>query len=418
MSVVLNSDNASLTFVEQFYYPDGWGGTQIPRDITMDLARAGWRVEVVCGSEPYAPVVGDPQPDPSVCGVRIRRVPRLLSGDIHSHKLVRQCWFYAVCAPFLLFSRARIFVAQTNPPMIVPLTAAVSWLRRRPMVIIAQDLYPEVVFAHKMLDPGSFLGRSLRTLFRWSYRRARRVVCLGPHMRSRLIAKGVAPRALVEISNWATGDERIIRGPDNRLREEWGLTGKFVVLYSGNLGIAHDIETPIAAVAKALPMIPNLALVFVGKGSRIAQARELVAAEGIEQAVQFRSFVPSEMLPHSLGLADLALVTLREGFEGLVVPSKLFGHLARGVPTLYVGPDSDIQHFISESGGGVCVANGDVQRLVSLLCGLATSREALDQMTRAAQTYYQKHLSRDAGLMRYRAVMQGLLRSDTSIRDD
>ena len=52
----------SVVFVEQFYYPEGWGGAELPRDLTIHLAASGEQVEVICGSEQYAPVEGDPSP--------------------------------------------------------------------------------------------------------------------------------------------------------------------------------------------------------------------------------------------------------------------------------------------------------------------------------------------------------------------
>lgn len=405
----LSAEKKYLVFAEQFYYPEGWGGAQIPRDITMYLARSGWRVDVVCGSDLYSEVVGEAQPDPAAFGVRIRRIPRLLGGDVHKRKLVRQLWYYALAIPLVWASRAAVYVTQTNPPLILPLVALISWIRGRPMVIIAQDLYPEVLFAHGMLDPKSIGARLLRGLFRWSYRRARKVISLGPRMSARLVSKGVSPARIVEISNWATGDESIVRGAENSLRQAWGLAGKFVVLYSGNLGIAHDVTTPIAAIARVLPLIPNMVLVFIGKGSRMAEAQSLVTKLGIAHAVQFRPFVPFELLPHSLGLADLALVTLRKGFEGLVVPSKLLGHLARGVPTLYVGPDSDVEHFLRESGGGCCVANEEVQLLTDQLAHLAASRHLCEKMGAAGQRYYEHKLSKSVGLGLYQSVLSELV---------
>ena len=95
-----------IVFIEQFYYPEGWGGAQLPRDVTTDLARAGCDVEVICGSDQYAAAEpGAAVDDPRTSGVRIRRVPRLIGGDIHRLKLLRQLWFYACALPMLIFRR-------------------------------------------------------------------------------------------------------------------------------------------------------------------------------------------------------------------------------------------------------------------------------------------------------------------------
>jgi len=396
-----------VVFMEQFYYPEGWGGAQLPRDVTMRLAQRGLAVDVICGSDQYVPAEGDGGANPSAAGVRIRRVPKLFGGAVHSHKLLRQLWFCLAAAPLLLFrARPRVFVTQTNPPLAVVLMALAASVHRRPLVIIAQDLYPEVLFAHGMVGQRSLAARVLNRVFAWAYGRATRVVSLGPVMSERLRLKGVERERIVTISNWATGEEHIVRGPENRLRREWGLEGCFVVVYSGNLGIAHDVETPIRALRECMAELPTLRLLFIGKGSRLSEAQKVAEECGVSAAVQFRPPVPLELLPHSLGLADVALVTLRRGFEGLVVPSKLLGYMARGVATIYIGPPSDAQHLIDESGGGASVANGDVRALSDVYRRLVAEPAALSSMGLAAEEFYREQLSRTLGLQRYEAVIE------------
>jgi len=403
---------AALILAEQFFYPEGWGGAQIPRDIAEHLVRAGFDVSVVCGSDPYAPVEDDPGVDPQLLGIRVLRVPRLLPGDIHSAKLLRQLWFYLIAGPMLLTRRrASAILVQTNPPLLVPIAAVVALLRRVPLVIIAQDLYPEVMFAHGMARPDALPGRLLATLFRWAFRRATKVVALGSTMAERLMQKGVAGDRIEVISNWATGDESIVRGPENELRAKWGLEGKFVILYSGNIGIAHDVETCINALPALLRHSPDVRLVFIGKGSRLKAAQRAAADAGVEHAVQFHPLVPATLLPHSLGLAHVAVVTLRQGFEGLVVPSKALGYMARGVPTVYVGQPSDVEQILLDSAGGVCVRNGDAAGMARAIETLIDRPERLETMGLAAKSYYESHLSRAAGLARYVNLINSALKT-------
>jgi glycosyltransferase involved in cell wall biosynthesis len=256
-----------------------------------------------------------------------------------------------------------------------------------------------------MLREGALATRVLRRLFGWAYRRARAVVSLGPVMTDRLLAKGVSRERIVEICNWATGEETVVRGAGNRLRSAWGLDGCFVLLYSGNLGIAHDVETPLRAMQLLRERLPNLRLVFVGKGSRLEQARALATELELDDVVQFHGFVPLELLPHSLGMADAALVTLLPGFEGLVVPSKLLGYMARAVPTLYVGPDSDVARLVAQSGGGACVAAGDIAGFARSVAQWAVQPEALRAAGAAASAYYEARLSRTRGLAAYRQAV-------------
>ncbi|MGH8241281.1 MAG: glycosyltransferase family 4 protein [Steroidobacteraceae bacterium] len=265
------------------------------------------------------------------------------------------------------------------------------------------------MFAHGMANAQSLSGRVLRRLFRWAYRRAKRVIALGPVMARRLLEKGVEPARIAVISNWATGREAIERGTDNSLRRKWDLEGKFVILYSGNLGIAHDVETPIVALRCLMPQAPHVRLVFIGKGSRLEDARRAAEREGVSHAVQFRPLVPSAMLPQSMGLAQIALVTLRKGFEGLVVPSKLLGYMARGVPTMYVGPYSDVEQTLYDSGGGACVRNGDAEGCARAIQSLIEDPGRLDALGRAASDFYEHRLSRASGLQEYSRVLRSAI---------
>jgi glycosyltransferase involved in cell wall biosynthesis len=396
----------AVVFTEQFYYPEGWGGAQLPRDVTTFLARCNVRVEVICGSDKYASVDDESDGDPRSAGVVIHRIPRLLGGSTHYHKASKQIWFYLGCVPLLLFRRSpSVFVTQTNPPLVVPLVALAALVHRRPFVIIAQDIYPEVLFAHGMAARNGLWGRLLSAIFSWAYRRAAKVVALGGVMARRLASKGVHERQIAIISNWATGELSIDRSDANNLRRDWGLEGQFVILYSGNVGIAHDVETPISALRILLTHSANVRLVVIGDGSRIADAQRAARDAGVLHAVQFHALVPAARLPQTLGLAQVALVTLREGFEGLVVPSKLLGYMARGVPTVYVGPYSDVEQLLNESGGGKCVRNGDAEGLCQEILMLMVQPDRAAAMGAAALSYYHRHLSRSQGLQKYATVI-------------
>jgi glycosyltransferase involved in cell wall biosynthesis len=285
-------------------------------------------------------------------------------------------------------------------------------------MIIAQDLYPEVVIAHGMLRSDSFAARQLKRLFGWAYKRAAGVAALGPVMAERLVEKGVRPERVSVISNWATGPEEVVRGSENVLRKEWELDGKFVLLYSGNLGVAHDIETTIRALSRVIKVRPEVRLVIVGKGTRIDEAKALVQEHGMAEFVLFKPLVPAHLLPHSLGLADVALVTLGESFSGLVVPSKLLGYMARRIPTVYVGPPSDVSTMLAQSGGGVSFRNADVQGLAEVLGGLVADRGALARMGSSAAHYYAEHFARPVALRRYADLIGSLSRQGRPMAQD
>jgi colanic acid biosynthesis glycosyl transferase WcaI len=402
----------TIVFVEQYFYPDGWGGAQLPRDLAAHLARSGYDVEVICGSDQYAAVEGAAPEDPRTAGVRIRRVPSLFGGPIHRLKLLRQLWFYVGVVPLLLLRRRpALLIQQTNPPLSVVFGSFAARLWRRPQIIIAMDLYPEVLFAARALEPSGFLARILAAMFRWSYRTAVRVVSLGPVMSERLAAKGIDPAKIAVIPNWSTGSNGIVRGAANRLASEWNLTGKFVVLYSGNLGIGHEFETFLSGFKQACDVVPEMFLVVIGKGSRLAECKAQVTSLGLDARVRFSDFVPADRMPESIGLADLALVTLRDGFEGIIVPSKLYGYLSRGVPVLYVGPRSDIALAIEQAGCGVVAHAGQHAQVAQGLIALRQDPAFLRQLGEAGRNAYDAGLTARHALARYESLVANVLGS-------
>jgi colanic acid biosynthesis glycosyl transferase WcaI len=399
-----------VLLVEQYFFPEGWGGAEIPRDIAVALREAGFAVDVLCSKDQYVPMRKEESADPAARGVRIFRVPRILPGNVHRLKSVRILWFCLYALPRLLLHRGvDLYITQTNPLLIVPTAALAAFLRRKPLLIIAQDLYPEALFVSGAASASSLSGRLLTRLFAWSYRRAECVVALGPVMRQRIVEKGVAPERIRVISNWATGDLQSIGDRENPLRKEWGLGERFVVLYSGNLGLGHEFRTLLEGVRRARTLGADIHVVFIGGGTRLLETCRLVSALDLEDRVTFKGFVPAEFLPFSLGLADLAVVTLRQGFEGVIVPSKVLGYMARAIPILYVGPDGDVAQMIRDAECGDCCLPGDSEGVGLALRRASSERTLLRRWGDNAQRCYATRYTRRAGLDQYVDVVQRVL---------
>jgi glycosyltransferase involved in cell wall biosynthesis len=213
-----------------------------------------------------------------------------------------------------------------------------------------------------VLDPRSLAGRMFAFVTRLTLCRSDAVIALGDTMAERLRAAGASK--LVTIHNWADG-AAIRSGAGNRAarRREWGWEGKFVLLYSGNLGLAHEFDTILDA-AEMLGDRQEVLFAFVGGGPRTEELRRAVRERSLDNVV-FRPYVQRARLGESLAAGDVHLITLREGMPGLLVPSKIYGILAAGRPTIYVGPEhGEIPDIIAAGRCGVRVANRDAEALV------------------------------------------------------
>jgi glycosyltransferase involved in cell wall biosynthesis len=183
---------------------------------------------------------------------------------------------------------------------------------------------------------------------------------------------------------------------DNPLAEELHLRDKFVVQYSGNMGLWHDMDSIVQAAAKLADQ-PHIHFVFIGGGMRRKQAQELAARLELNN-ITWLDFFPKERLAESLTCCHAALVSLRCGLEGVAVPSKLYGILASGRAVIAQVPAaSEIALVVEEERCGLVVEPGDVDALAAAIQTLACDKAATEAMgSRAFAAYQQKYTLQQA----------------------
>jgi glycosyltransferase involved in cell wall biosynthesis len=307
----------------------------------------------------------------------------------------------------LFAPKADTVVLLTNPPLFSLLGVLAKRIRKERFVYILMDVYPDVAVQAGMLRKGSVSERLFRGISRFSLREADRVVVLGDDMRAVAIREGAAPQKVVIIRNWATPDRIYPVPPEvNPLRREWGLDGKFVVEYSGNLGVSHSFED-ILAVAGELESLQEVRFVIVGGGKRYKEVERFVRERNLTN-VLLKPYCEESALARSLSVGDVHYVSLRPGFEGLVVPSKAYGIMAAGRPMIYQGSaGGEIARMVEQEGIGYVIRPGDRNGLKDAILGLYRDEETRDRMGRKARAVLEEKYSPAAGLGLYRMVLAG-----------
>lgn len=351
----------SILFVNQHYWPDVASTGQHLTDLAEYLAAEGFDVHVLCSRTAYL-AGGVAAPAREVRhGVTIHRARTTGFGRGSTlGRLTDYASFYAqVLARLLSGRRFDLVVTLTTPPLLATAAAAARALRSTRYGVWSMDLHPDAEFALGMLRPTAPLGRVLEALNAWGYRRADFVVDLGVCMKRRLLAKGLSAERLHTIPVWSAAEEvRPVEHAENPLREALGLTGKFVVMYSGNAGLAHRFDEVLEAM-RLLRDHDGIRFLFVGGGPRRAEIEAFIAAHGLRNAA-YLDYFPREQLRFSLPLGDVHLLTLREDMAGIAVPGKLYGIMAAGRPVLMVGPeDAAPAQTVLEEGIGAVIRPGD-----------------------------------------------------------
>jgi colanic acid biosynthesis glycosyl transferase WcaI len=184
-------------------------------------------------------------------------------------------------------------------------------------------------------------------------------------MRDRIVAKGVPADRVHLIGVWS--DQEEIGSTDreaNGYRVEWGTEERLLVMYSGNFGIGHDVDTFLGA-ARVLRDDDRIRFAFVGGGKRKSVVEAWIAEHDLGATCTSAPYQPRERLGELLTAADVHLASMLPGWEGVMVPSKLFGVLAAGRPVLFVGPSSsEVALVVEERDCGHRVDPGDIDSLV------------------------------------------------------
>jgi len=380
--------------VNQFYPPDMSATAQLLGELCEDLVATGHEVEVIASQGTYrggARLSGKS----NLGGVDVQRPWATSLGKASiAYRMADYSTFGATSmAAALRTRRPDVVLSLTTPPMIALGMTAVAMVRRVPLVTWVQDVYPEIADAFGVLSRSSLAYRSFFASAAAAHRFTTRIVALSDGMAQRLRAQGAPAAALRTIPNWADG--RLIRPiphANNPFRHEHQLEGRFVAMYSGNLGQGHDFTTMMAAARLVASVSPEITFVFVGDGARRFEAERLAA--GLAN-VRFLPYQNKCNLASSLSAADVHLVSLREGLEGLLVPSKLYGALASGRPVFYVGPRScEVAETIRNHDLGWEGRNGDADGLARVLTLLSAGGDRWGEICQNPRRTFEEKYSR------------------------
>ena len=383
-----------ILLMNQFFWPDSAATSQLLTDLARELRAEGHAVDVICGGT-YAAAGEENAPDATIHRVKSLRFSRGTLGRVSSYL----SFYIGAAWRALTMPRPDVVLTLTTPPLLSLIGAVVHRLRGTRFFIWEMDMYPDVAVDLGYIRSGSLLHRLTGTLADWSRRQADGIVALGECMRTRLIARGVHPSKITVVHNWA--DSRQIRVLPSRLTD-----GRLHLVYSGNLGLAHDLDTITAAMLQ-LRDDSRFSFTFVGGGSRRTELTAFVEANKIN-SVTMRPYVPRADLSETLGLGDIGLVTQRDDTCGSVVPSKVYGLMAAGRPILFIGPAAATPAQVIETHScGWRVACGDSDSLAQLLQHLAAHPKEIHSAGANARHALETNYDFSLGTKRMIAVLTG-----------
>lgn len=391
-----------VLILNQFFYPDISATSQLMTDLAEDLAAQGAEVTALSSNVAYTGGKSFPRSEKHGA-VRIERVPVIAFDRANIVRRVGSYLSFYISAflRLLRLPKQDVILVLTTPPLVAIVAWAIRLIKGSRFVYLVQDLYPDIAYAFGMMRQTSLAGRLLDAIALFLLHRADSVVALGACMQERLLAKGVAAERVHVIPNWADGTQIVpIPRAGNPFRAAHGLEGKFIVLYSGNMGRAHDF----AAILKSMEQLQtekDIVFVFIGAGPKRADLEDFVKTHP-DANVRILDYVAREELKLSMGAADLSIVAVADGLEGLVVPSKLYGIMASGRPALYVGPaSSEAARTITAQGCGFVVGNADGSGFTAAILTARRDTDAAQAMGAKARVAFDQKFDRRVATRRY-----------------
>jgi len=301
-------------------------------------------------------------------------------------------------------------VLAMSPPLTL---GAAGWLaaraRRVPFVFNIQDVFPDVAIELGVITNPAVIALA-SGLERQTYLHADAVTVLSEDLRENVASKiaGDHPERVRVIPNFVDV-ERIRPTPsENSYRRQFGLTGKTVVMYAGNVGFSQSLDLVLAAAA-ALSHEPRVVFVINGGGSaRIELQRK---AAGLSN-LRFVDHQPKDRLPELLAAADVHVVPLRKGLARASVPSKMYSILAAGRPIVAsVDPGTEVATVVERAGAGLTVPPDDPEAFTKAVARLVSDPEESGRMGAAGRAFVERWASPAAVAAQYEHLFEQLIES-------
>jgi glycosyltransferase involved in cell wall biosynthesis len=249
--------------------------------------------------------------------------------------------------------------------------------------IVIWDVYPDV-FRITGMSNRHPVYRIWAALNRRTFRKAYRIFTIGDRMADLLSAYVDRKKILVQpIWSIFQSNGKVARS-DNPFIKRHRVDGKFIVQYSGNIGLTHKVELMVS-LAELMKDHPNILFQIIGRGPRVPLLQRMVSDRKLPNC-QFLPFQSDEMFPFSLASADIGVVILDEQTSKGSVPSKSYNLMSYGIPALYVASgDSELANYAQKYGHAFCCREAELHQAVAFILDVSRNSERWAFMSRKAE---------------------------------
>jgi glycosyltransferase involved in cell wall biosynthesis len=402
-------ENKKINFLTQYFYPDISSTGQLLTELAIDLVNQGFDVNVYTGQPNYGST-DTVEKEEIYKGIKIKRISQTrFDKNTKFGKIINSITFFISAFFNVLFKSNTPLLIVSNPPFLPLIGYLLKKIRSQKYTFLVHDIYPDIAVKLSYLKEESFIVKLWDWINKKIYNSADQIIVLGREMKNIIESKISNKNGNLEvISNWTDGDQiKPISKNNNYFVKENNLVDKFVILYSGNHGLFHDLETIIKA-AKELKEIDDILFLFIGEGGKKQKLIKMVDKFNLKN-VKFLPYQKKEELPYSLTSGDISLVSLEEGVEGLAVPCKLYSALAVGKPIINImSKKAEPALVVGEYNCGYTVEPGNVNQLVKYIETIYNDKNLFHQLSKNARCCFENNFTRKIITKKYAKLLNQL----------
>jgi glycosyltransferase involved in cell wall biosynthesis len=404
-----------ILYVSQYFPPEMGAPAARADELSRHWAQMGHDVTVLTGFPNHPTGVVPPEwrsrlrrflHKEKIDGVQVVRTWLWPLPNRKAHERIRNYVSFCLSASLSGLGISKPDVAiGTSPQLLVALAG--WWLARWkgvPFVFEVRDLWPESLAAVGAGGEGSILHRTLGAVAGFLYRRSDHIVVVTPAFKDHLIQHWNVPAGKISIiENGVETDLFCPCAPEKAP----GSAERFVICYIGTMGMAHGLETLIAAAQQLQQTLPNAMFLLVGEGAEKERIEQLAAARGLKN-IHFLGQQSRERIPAYIAGSDVCLVMLKKAeLFKTVIPTKLLEYMSCAKPVI-VAVDGQARQVVEEAGAGIFVEPEDSSALAKAIQRFESDPASQRRMGAAGRAYVISKLSRERTAQTYISVLENL----------
>jgi len=393
----------------QFFHPEVVSSAILPFETAEDLVKKGLNVKVLCGMPKNKRREEKPLSKETINGIEIKRLKyaQLPKASKIGRLINYFSFLFAIILNWPRLINNKCTLVYSNPPVLPVITSINKGLFKVKYIFVSYDIYPDIALMTKQIKQNSFLHKLMNSINNRVDRNADRIIALSHDMKTYILKnrRGFDDSKITVIPNWYDNngldvlseieDDEIVA-----LRKKYSL----IILYSGNMGIAQDIQT-IIDVAKSSKNNKEILFIFTGSGQKVEHLKSEIHNYQLNN-VKFYKFLTGAKYIDMLKASDMHVITLINGLEGMAVPSKTYSYMAVGRPIIALMNDNtDIAKDIKLHNLGCVIKSGNVEKFLDYIRYLQNNKTEIEKIGKRVRNVFSENYTREMCTAKYYEVI-------------